>query len=309
MKKLLLSALLVTSCYRISDKIEPTLAPTIEESQINSLPSPFPSLSMKEKQEDWGKELTIAKALAHEFDLYPAVSTLKRAKALLPPDSKDRLEEIEYDMLLAYYLGNQYQTLTYHFEKSSLPHVDKTFLPFHDMVLLLYDSYRNIRDFESMNKMRQVIDENYPGTQKKLLLSDSLITGNIDELEALAPTHPSIQNLLDVYKKEKKSPFTAQLLNALIPGSGYLYIGQKRSAITSFLLNGLFIAATVRFFQLDYTAAGIITLSFEAGWYFGGIYGAGLETKYYNEKVYQKYASQLLHQEKLFPIFMLEYSF
>jgi len=50
-------------------------------------------------------------------------------------------------------------------------------------------------------------------------------------------------------------------------------------------------------------------LSFEAGWYFGGIYGAGEEAKYYNERVYEKEANALLNEKKLFPVLMLGHSF
>ena len=94
-----------------------------------------------------------------------------------------------------------------------------------------------------------------------------------------------------------------------MPGSGYLYLGQKKSALTSFLLNGLFIYAAYEFFHHGYTAAGIITTSFEAGWYFGGIYGAGEEAKFYNERIYNEEACTLMQTKKIFPFFMLKYSF
>ncbi len=100
-----------------------------------------------------------------------------------------------------------------------------------------------------------------------------------------------------------------QLLNALIPGAGYLYIGQKKSALTAFLLNGLFIAAAYQFFHHRHVAAGIITTGFEAGWYFGGIYGAGEEAKYYNERLFEKNAATVLNDYKLFPALMMQYAF
>ena len=58
-----------------------------------------------------------------------------------------------------------------------------------------------------------------------------------------------------------------------------------------------------------HTAAGIITTLFESGWYFGGIYGVGLETKYYNERVYEKNASCVLNEKNLFPVLMIQYGF
>ena len=88
-----------------------------------------------------------------------------------------------------------------------------------------------------------------------------------------------------------------------------MYIGQKKSALTAFLLNSLFIAAAYEFFHHGHVAAGIITTSFEAGWYFGGIYGAGEEAKYYNERVYEQDATAILNDTKLFPVLMIQYGF
>ena len=45
------------------------------------------------------------------------------------------------------------------------------------------------------------------------------------------------------------------------------------------------------------------------GWYFGGIYGAGEEAKFYNEKIYEKAASPYMTEEKIFPILMVKHAF
>ena len=84
---------------------------------------------------------------------------------------------------------------------------------------------------------------------------------------------------------------------------------QRLTPATAFLLNGLFIAAAYQFFHRGHIVAGIITTSFEAGWYFGGIYGAGEEAKYYNERIYECNAAQILHQHSLFPVLMLRHAF
>ena len=114
---------------------------------------------------------------------------------------------------------------------------------------------------------------------------------------------------INSYEKQKKSISRAQFLNAVCPGAGYLYIGQKKSALTALLINGLFIAAAYEFFHRGYTAAGIITSSFELGWYCGGIYGAGEEAKYYNERIYEKKVGTAMNSEGYFPIYMLKYTF
>ncbi|MGH2611943.1 MAG: tetratricopeptide repeat protein, partial [Rhabdochlamydiaceae bacterium] len=102
---------------------------------------------------------------------------------------------------------------------------------------------------------------------------------------------------------------TAQLLNSFVPGAGYFYLGQTQSGITALLLNGLFIWASVYFFQHGNIAAGTIFTSVEAGWYFGGIYGAGQEAKLYNERLYERQATPIMNENRYFPILMLKYGF
>ena len=95
----------------------------------------------------------------------------------------------------------------------------------------------------------------------------------------------------------------------LLPGAGYYYVGQKKAALTAFVINSLFTAAAYQFFAKGYPAAGFITLSFEAGWYFGGINGAGLAAKEYNERLYEVKAKDFMLKERLFPLLTFETSF
>ena len=90
---------------------------------------------------------------------------------------------------------------------------------------------------------------------------------------------------------------------------GYLYLGQKKSALSSFLFNTLFIYTSYYFFKEGNIAAGIITSCFEFGWYLGSVYGAGESAKYYNERLYEKYAAPVMAQNKHCSTFMLRYGF
>ena len=80
--------------------------------------------------------------------------------------------------------------------------------------------------------------------------------------------------LFNEYKNKRKNPYLAGGLNAILPGLGYLYLGQKQSAFTALMLNSLTTSAAYYFYKNDNLAAALLTLSFESGWYFGGIYGA-----------------------------------
>lgn len=299
-----------TSCYKVPNKIEPKLSYNCKVQELKNFSHTFPPLTPSEKKSDWGTEYVIALTFAKRLDLYRAISTFERADILVPADKAERKEAIQYYILLCYYLAQRYETLLEYFQSSELHHVDKSFLAFEDLLIILYESYLQTGQKAEALKIQAMIKENFPDTAKTLKLSAALIDADFKTLDKLKadPSLDFIPPFLENYESKKKSVTKARLLN-ILPGAGYLYLGQHRSALTAFLINGLFIFATYEFFHNGYTAAGIITLSFEVGWYFGGINGAGEEAKFYNEQLYQKEASALMQQEKLFPFFSLKYTF
>lgn len=308
---LLLSLFFLTGCYRVEDKIEPKVRYQVQEQYIQNLTSPFKPLAFTERKQDWGKEYVIALAFAEEFDLYRAVSTFKRAEVLVPPEHEERKVEIQYNILLSYYLGQKYQSVIQTFNRTELPHVDPSFPAFHDLLVILFESYTELNIQEKAEKVLLVLEKNFPKTAEKLKLSHALLQANTDEAKKIAQENHlvNLETVLTNYDIEKKSVRTAQWLNVILPGTGYFYVDQYRTGITAMLINGLFIAAAYEFFHRGYTAAGIVTTSFEMGWYFGGIYGAGEAAKYYNERLYEENVSYVMGQNKLYPIFSLQYAF
>jgi tetratricopeptide (TPR) repeat protein len=308
----LLFLLIAFGCSRVSDRIDPRVSYQIQDRHFARLQSAFAKLSERERSTDWGKEMLIAIAFAQELDLYRAVSTFKRAEILIPLNEMMRKLEIQYDILLCYYLGNRYDEAIESFDKSELANADKSFPAYHDLLLVLYECYREMESPDKEERMCESIDSTYPATAEGLKVSRALRGG---ELACICDINQDLQHpsyldpMLTCYDQESKSVGKAQMLNAILPGAGYLYIGQKKSAATAFLLNGLFIAAAYQFFYCGHVAAGVITTGFEAGWYFGGIYGAGEEAKYYNERLYECNAGRVLNERSLFPVLMLQHAF
>ncbi len=301
----------LSGCYRVPDRIDPRVSYQLQDQHFDALSGAFPPLTKEERASDWGKEYIIARAFAEELDLYRSVSTFKRA-LILVEDLPERKLEIQYDILLCYFLAKRSDEIIESFEKSDLAHVDQSFFAYHDLLLILYESYREMDDEEKQAKILELMEKSFPATHEELKVSRAIREGDLAMIDSFAAgfQHPSyLDNLVDCYCANKKSVATAQVLNAILPGAGYLYIGQRKSALTAFLLNGLFIAAATQFFLHKHFAAGIITTGFEAGWYFGGIYGAGEEAKYYNERLYERAASSVLNEHKLFPILMLNHAF
>ncbi len=291
--------------------INPELSYNISEQHVKQLSTAFKPLSDEEKTQDWAKEFTIATRFAQEYDLYRALFTYKRAEFLLPDSENFRKQQIQYNILLCYYFGKKYEDVAKSFEMSDLPRVDRSFPAFEDLLIILYESYSKLNDNEKTQRILELINQSYPQTEEKLVLSQAIIDADLPAIQTVNEKYPSsyTKDLVSNYESEKKSVGKAQFLNALCPGAGYLYIGQKKSALTAFLLNGLFIGAAYQFFHKGNVAAGAITTSFEMGWYFGGIYGAGEETKFYNERLYEDKAKPIMQNEKLYPLFMIKYGF
>ncbi len=301
-----------SGCQRVDDKIEPTLSYAVQDRYLLSLPSPFPPLSAEESSTSWGKEMLIGFGFAHELDLYQAITAFKRAEFLIPENNKARMMEAQYEVLLCYYMGKKWNDVIYSFEHGQLRYANQDFPAFHDLLLILNESYEQLGMENKSEMFWQTINYNYPDEGERLLLSKALVHADLPTIEAISaspPDRPYLDEFLYEYDSRKKSVGKAQALNAFLPGAGYLYLGQKQSATTAFFLNGLFIAASTLFFLDGNIAAGIIFTSFEAGWYFGGIYGAGLEAKAYNERLYESMATPMMNRERLFPALMLNYAF
>ena len=314
MKKIgLVILILFTGCYKVSNDITPNISYSVEEMYLNSLPSFFSDIN--DYADDWANEIKIGISFAKEEDFYRAITSFKRALVILPKEQVDLNKRLQYAIVFAYYLAHRYDELINFFEKSDITNVDKTFKPFQDLLIILHDSYRKKKDVVKEENIKDMMIEFYPNIVKSVSLSTALLDAKIDEVKNICKEpdyyspNKNVINNIDFYEQNKKSIGKAQFLNAICPGTGYLYIGQKRSFITAFLINSLFISASYEFFHHGYTAAGIISASIEAGWYFGGIYGAGEETKYYNERLYDSQVASFMNQSGLFPVYMIKFYF
>jgi TM2 domain-containing membrane protein YozV len=117
-----------------------------------------------------------------------------------------------------------------------------------------------------------------------------------DEAEALLKDrmlHPEIEReaglIEDLLRAKKgaqyKSPLTAGLLSAVLPGSGQFYNERYQDGIYSFVLNGLFILGAWKAFDSDNFGLGAVLTIFEIGWYSGSIYGAVGGAHKYNRQI------------------------
>jgi tetratricopeptide (TPR) repeat protein len=314
LNSILVIALLFSSCSTSPpiNVLKPTITYTPTVHFIDSLPSAFPPLTEVESVQPWAKELILGDAFAREMDLYRALTCYKSALILLSNECNERRLQITYDIILAYYLGNKYQDAINTFEGSVLTHVTPLFPAFNNLLLILYDSYRQTGQCDKAEGLYETIGKASPETAQELSLYSAVKEGDICEAEKIIYCHPSYQELqapFDAYFSTALSPKKARFLNAVLPGAGYYYVGQKKSAVTSFLINALFTAASYQLFDRGYTAGGLIVASLEMGWYFGGINGAGIEAEDFNSALYNSMGTKLLFDNKMFPVLMFETTF
>ena len=97
----------------------------------------------------------------------------------------------------------------------------------------------------------------------------------------------------------KKNPTRAGTLAAVVPGLGHVYVYRYRDALTAFVLNGVFIWATIESFQRDHEVLGGILGALELGWYTGNIYSAVNCTHKYNRKIRDDFIESLTDRFRL----------
>lgn len=307
-----LALLPVCGCQKYCDEFAPQLNYFPNPCVVQSRPSAFEPLSNEERRSDWGKELRIGYAFVDEQDYYRAITSFKRSLVLLPPKERSRREQVHYDIFLCYYLAYKFQEAVEAFEGSPLENVSNQFPAFRDLLISLYDCYQKVGDETKACKILSILENECPNEASSLKLSTAFLDADfsaIRETAGCTPHREEVDLLLFEYYLASKSPERARLYQALLPGAGYYYVGLKNTALTSLMLNGLFIWAASSFFNNGNIAAGVLTLSLETGWYFGGINGAGIAAKEFNERLYELNGREFMRSRSLFPILMLETSF
>lgn len=297
--------LLCQSCLSSSSDFEPRITYTPSEQLVKTLPTPFAPLTKNELQAAWGRELYVGSRFAEERDFYRAVTSFKTALFLLPSKEEGRRHQLEFYIMLSYYFAQRYQDTVNYFTESTLNSIPQGFPALRELRLMLYDSYLKLEQCEKALEYRAALDD---ATLSQITLSEALLSADFEALQCYED-RPAVQNLLSQYQASQLNPRKAAELQAVLPGMGYYYVGLKKAALTSFIINALFIGATYELFHHGYPAAALITLSLETGWYFGGINGAKLAATQYNEVLYEGIAKETLVQEKLFPVLMFQYAF
>lgn len=242
-------------------------------------------------------QLKLADAFMAEGEYYRAVTEYKKLLILFP-DSK-RTEYAEFRIATAYYRGEEYESAARAFAAFQERHPGSGYAA----EAGYYEGISHLglnRPGKAESAFTRVAAA-HPDSEygRRALLGTSLIrfdrndtAGCRRQLERYLVDYPAddrreqVRDAMGLLERNReparKSPLAAGILSALIPGSGQVYAGRYGDGITSFFLNGLFIAGTVMSVkQENYAVAGIVG-TIGVPFYVGTIYGAANAATKYN---------------------------
>ena len=120
------------------------------------------------------------------------------------------------------------------------------------------------------------------------------------------PARELIHETEKLSRQKTKSPATAGILSAFLPGSGYIYAGKWQTGIAAFIINGVFVGASIEAFDNDLPIIGSIIGIVELGWYSGTVYGSINSTREYNYLTTEE-TLDLLDQRFTVPLFQAKF--
>jgi TolA-binding protein/TM2 domain-containing membrane protein YozV len=244
-------------------------------------------------------QLRVADSFMEQGEYYRAVTEYKRFAILFPDSPKG--DYALFRIGIAYYLGEEYGDAVSTFGKlaAMYPAGPYNLSSRYFAGLSLWkkkDHAGAVTVFEGVTKSAS------SPFAPKALAAWSLLELDRDDPPAAAellqrfitdyPDHPGIIevreacSLLAQYEDlPQKSEVLAGILSAILPGAGYVYAGRYGDGLTSFLINGLFIAGTVTAVNNDWLPAAGISGGVGLPFYLGNIYGSANAAKKWNRTI------------------------
>lgn len=137
----------------------------------------------------------------------------------------------------------------------------------------IYFSHKYSRNLEQLNSISYFLDNSTLPNENQLL----------------QPFDDSVQSkLAHFYQMKKfpqlKSPLTAALLSAVVPGAGKIYSGELTDGLIALGATALSVFLAINNFQNDHQFRGWVFTGLSAFFYGGSVYGSAAAAQIYNAK-------------------------
>ncbi len=252
--------------------------------------------------------MSFADYLFEEGDYYRAITEYERFIFVFPQNP--RVKKARFQIALSYFKGGKYVQAVERFRvlAEQFPAEETG----RNALYMLAETYYQRKDYDQAIEMYEKFLTSYPSDPQAdaarikkgwCYMREGNWKEAAEEFRKLPPDSPLhdqgaglAENAEHYPEIERKSPYVAGGLSAVLPGAGQLYVGRKTDAVAAFLLNGTFIWATAEAYHNEnYVTAGIL-LFFESGWYLGNIYNAASSAHKYNRQAEEKYMENLQGQ-------------
>lgn len=256
------------------------------------------------------KQFEYAESLFEEGDFYRAITEYKRFIFFFPEEKK--IEKCYFRIGESYFKAKRWQesvdALKVFIDRFPISPLLNDALYLKGMAEKNLKKYNDaLLTFEEIIKAGFGERKNRAIYQKALILVDMKEWKRAGEAFSMIPEKSVLSpgarifssGLENIDNLPRKSPTTAGVLAAIVPGAGHLYTERPRDALVAFLLNGAFIWAAVELFDDGENVAGGLVTFFELGWYTGNIYSAVSSAHKYNKKVEEEFFENLRNRSSL----------
>jgi hypothetical protein len=245
---------------------------------------------------DYNLEYKLAKSCLYDKALESTIYGFKKSQCLAK--TQEEASKAHYGLIYTYFLSKKWDELKHDYLRGGLDSLDQKAPYYKDALLMCYIALCELKvPFLTQDVKNKLCEDR--ALAQIILDYESLEKGNYPK---------RYQDIYAKFLSLKKSPLKAGLLNAFLPGSGYLYLNQKQSAITAFLLLGLLCFCLFVLSKQKQIAFSLLIYSIFTGFYWGSIVGVTESCQFYNKTIHGYLFDPIMNQDKLFLELHIDYA-
>lgn len=256
------------------------------------LPSPSARVSTLGKfaSEEVAHSYNIAQSFLFEKSLSPTLFGFK--KALMQSTDQFDQAAASYGLIYTYFLAKKWAQLKNLYSSGILSHISQEAPYYKDALYMFFIAFNEEKVPLLLNEFKNFLKQD-PLTKERLDHYDAILSLKLD--------NTPYERTYQTFQSYQKSATLAGFLNLLLPGSGYAYLYQWKSALTAFLLLSFLIFAIYSACKNKHYALSFLLFSIFTGFYWGSLVGVAQSSMHYNQTIYHALFDPLMKQNLLYP--------